>query len=181
MGFKKVLVAIDHSSLSETVFEQALEIAKANQACLKLYHCLTADTVLMSPPLSGEFGLPPHYINQAYQTEVVRLEQQMQHTKSLLTHYCNRAAEQSVYTETDYQTIDPGQGLCQMAQRWGADLIVLGRRGRKGFTEALLGSVSNYVLHHAPCAVLVIQTESAEVPTPSRESDTHKTPATYTR
>jgi nucleotide-binding universal stress UspA family protein len=180
MGFRKILAAIDHSPLSETVFAEALELAQANQACLMLYHCLTADTVMMSPPFSGEFGLPPHYINQAYQTEVVRLEQQLQHTKSLLMHYCKLASEQGIYVESNYQTIDPGQGLCQMAQRWGADLVILGRRGRKGLSEALLGSVSNYVLHHAPCAVLVIQAEAAEAPKLSKESDTHKTPATYT-
>jgi nucleotide-binding universal stress UspA family protein len=181
MGFRKILAAIDHSPLCETVFEQALELAKANQASLMLYHCLTADTVLLSPPFAGELGLPPHYINQSYQSEMVRLEQQMQHTKSLLAHYCQLATAQGISTEWNYQTIEPGQGLCQMAQRWGADLVVLGRRGRKGLSEALLGSVSNYVLHHAPCAVLVIQSEVAEAPTPSTESDTHKTPATRTR
>jgi nucleotide-binding universal stress UspA family protein len=57
--------------------------------------------------------------------------------------------------------IEPGQGLCQAARRWQTDLIVMGRRGRKGIAEVLLGSVSNYVLHHAPCAVLVIQAEQS--------------------
>ncbi|WP_442949349.1 universal stress protein [Nostoc sp.] len=40
---------------------------------------------------------------------------------------------------------------------WGADLIVLGRRGLKGFAELLAGSVSNHVVHHSPCSVLVVQ------------------------
>lgn len=157
MSFAKILVAIDHSPLSHAVFEQALELARSNQAKLLLFHCLTADTVIVSPPLPGEFGLPPQFINQAYQTEVVRLDQQIQHTKATLDHYCNLAKQQGVVAEWDYQTVEPGQGLCQAAQRWGADLIILGRRGRKGLTEVLLGSVSNHVLHHAHCAVLVIQ------------------------
>ncbi|RMG10302.1 MAG: universal stress protein, partial [Cyanobacteria bacterium J055] len=40
-------------------------------------------------------------------------------------------------------------------------LIIVGRRGRQGIEEAVLGSVSNYVVHHAPCSVLAIQGKSA--------------------
>ncbi|WAL58632.1 universal stress protein [Thermocoleostomius sinensis] len=157
MGFQKILAAIDHSPLSDLVFNQALELAKANQSKLLLFHCVTADTVILSPSFAGEFGVPSRIMSQAYQTEVVRIDQQIHHIQALLKHYRELATQQQVAVEADYKTAEPGQGLCQMAQQWGADLLVLGRRGRKGLTEALLGSVSNYVLHHAPCAVLVIQ------------------------
>ncbi|MBF2003411.1 MAG: universal stress protein [Synechococcales cyanobacterium C42_A2020_086] len=157
MGFKKILAAIDYSPLSQAVFEQALELAQSNQAKLLLFHCLTADLVVSTPPFAGELGLSPQLVSQAYQTQYVRFEEQLQHIQQLLRQYCEIAARQGVAAESSYRTIEPGQGLCQAAQRWGADLIIMGRRGRKGITEALLGSVSNYVLHHAPCAVLVIQ------------------------
>lgn len=166
MGFKKILAAIDQSPLSQSVFNQSLELAKTNQSRLLLFHCVTADTVTLSSPFSGEFGLPPQLVNQAYQTEFIRLEQQVHHIQSLLKHYCKLATEQGVIAECDYQTVEPGQGLCHAAQQWNADLIILGRRGRKGLAEVILGSVSNYVLHHAPCAVLVIQANNA-VPTSS--------------
>jgi nucleotide-binding universal stress UspA family protein len=39
----------------------------------------------------------------------------------------------------------------------GAELLVVGGRGHEGFTEALLGSVSQHCVHHATCPVMVIR------------------------
>jgi len=52
---------------------------------------------------------------------------------------------------------EPGREICALAQEWSADLILLGRRGMQGLGELLLGSVSNFVMHRANCAVLVVQ------------------------
>jgi nucleotide-binding universal stress UspA family protein len=60
----------------------------------------------------------------------------------------------------------PSRVICELAEMWKADLVVVGRRGRSGFSELLMGSVSNYVLHHAPCSVLIIH------PNPSGKSET---------
>jgi nucleotide-binding universal stress UspA family protein len=157
MGFKRILAAIDYSSLSQIVFDQALELAKTNQARLMLFHCATGESVTLSPPLSGEFGVSPQFVSQVYQAEFVRLNQEIQQVQLVLQQFYEAAERQGVVTEYAYKIAEPGQGLCQIAQEWEADLLIVGRRGRKGLTEALLGSVSNYVLHHAPCAVLVIQ------------------------
>jgi nucleotide-binding universal stress UspA family protein len=48
-----------------------------------------------------------------------------------------------------------GQVLAEAAQ--GADLLVVGSPGHSGLAEALLGSVGQYCVHHAPCPVLVIR------------------------
>jgi nucleotide-binding universal stress UspA family protein len=49
----------------------------------------------------------------------------------------------------------PVQVLLDAAR--GADLLVVGSRGHGGFSGALLGSVSQNVVHHAPCPVVVIR------------------------
>jgi nucleotide-binding universal stress UspA family protein len=41
----------------------------------------------------------------------------------------------------------------------GADLLVLGSRGHGGFTGALLGSVGQHCVHHAPCPVVIVRRE----------------------
>ena len=48
----------------------------------------------------------------------------------------------------------PAQALIDQAV--GADLLVVGCRGHGGFTGMLLGSVSQHVVAHAPCPVLVV-------------------------
>jgi len=50
----------------------------------------------------------------------------------------------------------PDRCIVERAREWNADLIVVGSHGR-GFWGRLLGSVSNGVVHHAPCTVLVVR------------------------
>ena len=53
----------------------------------------------------------------------------------------------------------PAKGLIESAK--GADLLVVGARGRGGFSGLLLGSVSDQCVHHAPCPVTVVRTGAA--------------------
>ncbi|MBB5157557.1 universal stress protein [Saccharopolyspora phatthalungensis] len=55
----------------------------------------------------------------------------------------------------------PARALLDAADETRADLIVVGNRGHGGFTEALLGSVSQHVVHHAHCPVVIVR-EPAE-------------------
>jgi nucleotide-binding universal stress UspA family protein len=54
----------------------------------------------------------------------------------------------------------PAKALIQAAD--GADLVVVGARGRGGFSGLLLGSTSDQVVHHAPCPVTVIRFGTAK-------------------
>lgn len=49
------------------------------------------------------------------------------------------------------------QAILDEAERWGADLIVVGSHGRRGLQRFLLGSVSQAVALHAPCSVEIVR------------------------
>jgi nucleotide-binding universal stress UspA family protein len=49
----------------------------------------------------------------------------------------------------------PGPALCDLAAELGASALVLGSRGRGGLRRALLGSVSDHVVRHARCPVVI--------------------------
>ena len=52
---------------------------------------------------------------------------------------------------------DPADAVVRQAQDEGADVIVVGTRGRNVAQRALLGSVSTKIVHHAHCDVLVVR------------------------
>ena len=56
----------------------------------------------------------------------------------------------------------PDSRIVETAEAMGTDLIVMGSHGYKRWERLLLGSVSNSVVHHAHCSVLVVRTPDAE-------------------
>jgi nucleotide-binding universal stress UspA family protein len=51
----------------------------------------------------------------------------------------------------------PRQVIVEEAERWGADLIVMGSRGMGAWNRLVLGSVSSAVVHHAKCSVEIVR------------------------
>ena len=52
---------------------------------------------------------------------------------------------------------DPGHALVKLADEQNPDLIVIGAGGKGFFKRLFAGSTSDFVVHHAPCPVLVIR------------------------
>ncbi|AVH72945.1 universal stress protein [Nostoc sp. 'Lobaria pulmonaria (5183) cyanobiont'] len=139
MSFKKILVAVNDSPATATVFIKALELAQRDAAQLMIGYSIE---------LAASSQLTVNLVDLKIET---------QQAQSLLQLYYQKAKILGIMAEYSYQTGEPGTNICDLARSWGADLIVLGRRGLKGFAELLTGSVSNHVVHHAPCSVLVVQ------------------------
>lgn len=164
MSFKRIFVALDDSELSHRVFSQALELALIDRAPMMLFNCVTINSLgETAVPIPVDLGMNAELMNQAYQAQRLRLETEEKQASGLLKNYCDAAAKQGLQVEFDCKMDgNPGHSICESAQNWGADLIVLGRRGRTGLAEAFLGSVSNYVVHHASCSVFVLQEVKGE-------------------
>jgi nucleotide-binding universal stress UspA family protein len=155
--FHKILVAIDLSKNSERVFTEALSLTQAVGCNLMLIHVLSNEEqeapVLPMLPVTGDFPLNAIVYEDYHQKW---LDYDAQGAK-ILQFYADRAIAAGINTEFTQNSGDPGHVICSIAHSWEADLIVVGRRGYSGWNELLLGSASNYVLHHAHCSILTVQ------------------------
>ena len=154
--FAKILVAIDSSPMGKTIFDKALDLAKSTRASMMLLHVLSYEDGMPMPTSFGReyyIGLSSKAL-EIYQQQYKEFENQ---GLKLLQGLASEAISAGISTEFSQNHGSPGQTICDLAFNWQADLIVMGRRGRSGINELILGSASNYVLHHACCSVLVVQ------------------------
>jgi len=56
---------------------------------------------------------------------------------------------------------EPASAICGLADELHARAIVIGTHGRSGLNRSLMGSVSDYIVRHAPCSVIVTRGERA--------------------
>jgi len=155
--YRKILVALDQSPARKILFEKGISMAKAMKAELMLVHVLSAyDEASPGLPVRAYHSYYPIVDSVAWDTYQKRWEAYEQAGIAELRQLSEEAHSQGVSTEFTQTAGDPGRVICDIANTWDADLIMVGNRGRSGLSEFLLGSVSNYVMHHAPCSVLVV-------------------------
>jgi nucleotide-binding universal stress UspA family protein len=77
-------------------------------------------------------------------------------------------AQPSLACEGEVLEGQPAEVL--LAEARDASLIVVGNRGRGGFVSLLLGSVSQQVVHHADCPVLVVRAQEARAGSATQQS-----------
>jgi nucleotide-binding universal stress UspA family protein len=86
-----------------------------------------------------------------------RVDQARQERESLLVASVQRARGVGVTAEFLVWEGDAGDSITAAAEAEQADLVVVGTRGRSAAGRMLLGSVSDHVVRHAPCPVLVVR------------------------
>ncbi len=152
--YSKIIAALDESQLSRKAFQQSLSLAKAFDAELMLVNVVS--------PLEARYQNTVSLIGSGYRSdgtnEVAEAEWQALVANRLdyLQSLVNEAEDAGITTDLIQEIGQPAQQICESAKEWQADLIVIGSHGRKGLNELIIGSVSNYVSHHVPCAVLLV-------------------------
>lgn len=157
-SFKRVLVAIDNIINSTEIFDQAVDLAEQFHGRLLICHCIN-ENVPNNPELLTLSGITSFSSAEIWELQEQEIEKASEQIRADFKALQTKAGLKGIRTESAYLRGNPGEEICNLAKNWEADVIVMGRRGLSGLSELFFGSVSNYVFHHAPCAVLVIQHE----------------------
>jgi nucleotide-binding universal stress UspA family protein len=165
MTFKKIVVGLDQSFNDSIIFARALEQAKPHSSSILIMHTLKAhpSTTEISLPIRQHTEVARDMYNILSRQHKERLNRGKRQAENWLDMYVQQAIAKGIPTQVSCPSGNPGLWLCEMSQRWGADLIVIGHRENHGLRSVGHNSVTQYVLQHAPCTVLVIQ---GELPTP---------------
>lgn len=151
----KILVAVDRSPNNKYVFDAAVSLAQTTGASLMLLHILSKSEA--DYPILPTYTYYPIVDDREYDLYQKQLAEYRQWGLDFLQNLTREATAAGISTEFTQLSGNPGRMICELADNWSADLILVGSRGLKGLKEMFLGSVSNYVTHHAPCSVLIVR------------------------
>lgn len=147
----KVLVATDFSESAYAALEQGAELARAFHASLEVVHVWEIPVFLPGELVVGVAGA---------QESLMDLVQKRANQR--LADLAARAATGGIQINTLNCVLGiPHATIVDTATAGKHDLIVLGSHGRTGLKRALLGSVAERVVRHAPCTVVVAREPKA--------------------
>lgn len=143
----KILLAIDGSKFSEAAVLTVTERIRSEDAEVR---------VLTVVDLMNYFTTEEAAKAYVPQIEEIR-QDRLKKAKELIDRATRLLQAAGFKVSGGVSEGDPKARILGAAEEWGADLIVLGSHGRKGFDRALLGSVSEVVARHAPCSVEIVR------------------------
>ncbi len=128
-----------------------------------------AQTLLASLRLPDPSTVEVLYVDQLFEEQTELPERQLSELHKLLRADIDKevAGARAALSGPGREVVAtvvfgrPASVIAATAERFGADLVVLGSRGHGPFASALLGSVAAEVVDHAPCPVLVARGTSA--------------------
>ncbi len=154
--FKKILAPIQNLENDKIVFDRALTLAKDDSAALMLLHVFAPNDPSLPglpDPMLYRYPLVTNELMEGFQE---RWEETENRGLEMLKELSDRAQSAGITAEFSQNVGSVGSVVCHLAANWGADLIVIRQPDRSKLDELLMGSVSHYILHHAPCAVLTL-------------------------
>ena len=142
----RIVVGVDGSAPSEAALRWAVRQASLTDAAVE------AVIAWHTPTMTGGYAWAPVSVLDAEDWGDVAAKV----LADAIAEAVPEAAEQITPVVSEG---NPAQVL--ITQSAGADLLVVGSRGHGGFAEALLGSVGQHCVHHAPCPVVIIRGQAA--------------------
>lgn len=141
-SFAKILVAVDGSAHSERALEAAIEMARKFGSTLTLVTVVPIHVSYVPGPLPV-----PAFT-----------EEEEEAARQMLTKFAQQASQAGIAAVKKLQ----GRGivveeLLKVAESENPDLFVLGARGLSAGGRLFLGSVSDAVVHHVHCPVLIVK------------------------
>jgi nucleotide-binding universal stress UspA family protein len=146
--FTRILCPIDFSESSMRSFAHAVALARWYEAQLTVLHVVPTFEPVQ---IRGHVGEPVH-VPQVSREQVL---EEMRRALGVATV----SPDATVVAESG----DTPTTIVDQALSSGADLIVMGTHGRRGFKRLLLGSVTESVLREAPCPVLTVPPKARAV------------------
>jgi nucleotide-binding universal stress UspA family protein len=134
---ERIVVGVDGSEAAHQALEWAMDEARRRNAMVEAVHAWHQPFVT-GYAYMGEIPLGD-YVNEA---------------QAILDAAI--AAVDTTGVTVESKIIAGGASEVLVEEAKGADLLVVGSRGRGGFSGLLLGSVSQQAAHHAPCPIVII-------------------------
>lgn len=146
-AYKNIVVPTDGSVNSKRALEHAVLLATSMQASITLVYVANIVSVI------SNFDQIPNA--SGYVTEQVALDME-EEGKDVLEEF-SKEIPQDVEVKSVFEVGSPGPAVLSVAKKYEADLIVMGSRGLGPLKGLFMGSVSSYVVTHAPCPVLIVK------------------------
>lgn len=138
----KILVPVDGSDASNRTIEAIIAGKERLSAPLTVLHVVNVDKLA--------YRMIPDF-----QLDMIR-DHARTSGENLLREQTARFAAAGIACAARLEFGSPREAICRIANEEDFDLVILGRRGMGEIRDALFGAVSNYVLHHVHCPVLLI-------------------------
>jgi nucleotide-binding universal stress UspA family protein len=144
----RILLAVDDSKFSEAALKLLIEQNLPNKTTVRVLHVVE----LIEPAYYPELTPYPIRFDDLKRKG-------MQAARDLVEKMSDRMRKAG-FKKVEGSVVlgHPRTNIVDVAAKWRANLIVIGSHGRKGIERLLLGSVSEYVVRHAPCSVQVVRT-----------------------